>query len=250
MRNKYNFAARAALLALALTAALVLTKSVSAQAPPGSLWYNGDWNYVNGLANERNTVVSQAAVYDDFNVTAPLGWHVTALFSDNLMSTTITGADWEIRTGVFEGNAGTLIASGTTNSPVVTLTGRGGFGFLEYMVEVTGLNVFLPMLPSGQHYWLNVTPVGNGTGRSWNSTTSGLHAVGSPPGNDQNAFFNSTFFGYNFTSTGNPFIGQPYDFSNGVIGTVVPEPPPWAMMAMGAVVLIGVQQLRRSRKKA
>jgi hypothetical protein len=30
----------------------------------------------------------------------------------------------------------------------------------------------------------------------------------------------------------------------------VPEPPPWAMMAMGAVVLIGIQQLRRRRKKA
>jgi len=30
---------------------------------------------------------------------------------------------------------------------------------------------------------------------------------------------------------------------------VVPEPPPWAMMAMGAVVLIGVQRLAR-RKKA
>ena len=184
-------------------------------------------------------------------MTAPLGWHVTAVFSDNLITPglPITAADWEIRTGVSEGNAGTLIASGTTNSPVVTLTGRGGFGFLEYMVEVTGLNVFLPMLPSGQHYWLNVTPVDNGTGRSFNSTTSGANAVGMPPGNDQNAFFNSTFFGYNFTSTGNPFIGQPYDFSNGVIGTVVPEPPPWAMMAMGAVVLIGVQQLVR-RKKA
>ena len=249
-KSKYNFAARVALLALALTAAFALNTIAIAQAPPGSLWYNGDWNYVNGLANERNTLVSQAAVYDDFNVTAPLGWHVTAVFSDNIFLPfvpTITGADWEIRTGISEGNAGTLIASGTTNSPVVTLTGRMTLNFQEYMVEVTGLNVFLPMLPAGQHYWLNVTPVGNGTGRSWNSTTSGLHAVGSPPGNDQNAFFNSTFFGAFFTSTSNE--GQPYDYSNGVIGTVVPEPPPWAMMAMGAVVLIGVQQLRR-RKKA
>ena len=250
MKNKYDFAARAALLALALTAAFALNTTAIAQAPPGSLWYNGDWNYVNGLANERNTLVSQAAVYDDFNVTAPLGWHVTAVFSDNIFLPfvpTITGADWEIRTGISEGNAGTLIASGTTNSPVVTLTGRMTLNFQEYMVEVTGLNVFLPMLPAGQHYWLNVTPVGNGTGRSWNSTTSGLHAVGSPPGNDQNAFFNSTFFGAFFTSTSNE--GQPYDYSNGVIGTVVPEPPPWAMMAMGVVVLLGVQQLRR-RKKA
>ena len=242
----------AAVLALALTAALVLNTTAIAQAPPGSLWYNGDFNGVNGLANERNTVVSQAAVYDDFNVTGGPMWHVTAVFSDNLFNFGLpsTGADWEIRTGISEGNAGTLVASGTTNSPLVTLTGRGGFGFQEYMVEVTGLNVFLPMLPSGQHYWLNVTPVGNGTGRSFNSTTSGLHAVGSPPGNDQNAFFNSTFFGYFFSSTSNPTLGQPYDFSNGVIGTVVPEPSFWAMVAIGAVVLIGVQQLRRSRKKA
>jgi MYXO-CTERM domain-containing protein len=33
----------------------------------------------------------------------------------------------------------------------------------------------------------------------------------------------------------------------GVIGTIAPEPPPWAMMAMGAVVLIGVRQLRRKK---
>jgi hypothetical protein len=76
---------RAGLLALALTAALALNTTAIAQAPPGSLWYNGDWNGVNGLANERNTLVTQAAVYDDFNVTAPLGWHVTAVFSDNLL---------------------------------------------------------------------------------------------------------------------------------------------------------------------
>jgi len=242
-KNKYNVAARAALLALVLTAAFALNANAV------TLWYNGDFNGVNGLANEKNTIVSQAGVYEDFNVTGGPAWHVTNVFSDNLMTAgeVITGADWEIRTGVSAGNAGTLVASGTTNSPLVTLTGRGGFGFQEYMVEVTGLNVFLPMLPSGQHYWLNVTPVGNGTGRSFNSTTSGLHAVGSPPGNDQNAFFNSTFFGYFFSSTSNPTLGQPYDFSNGVIGTVVPEPSFWAMVAIGAVVLIGVQQLRRKK---
>jgi hypothetical protein len=67
---------------------------------------------------------------------------------------------------------------------------------------------------SGRHYWLNVTPVGNGTGRSFNATTSGLHAVGSPPGN-QNAFFSSTQFGAYFTSTAN--VQGPYDYSMGVI---------------------------------
>ena len=171
---------------------------------------------------------------------------MTAVFSDDLtaLGTVITGADWEIRTGVSEGNAGTLIASGTTNSPLVTPTGRG-FDLTEYMVEVTGLNVFLPMLPSGQHYWLNVTPVGNGTGRSFNSKTSGTNCVGTPCGNDDNSFFNSTYFGYYFTSTGNPNLGQPYDYSNGVIGTVVPEPATVALLTCGVGALLIVCCRRR-----
>ena len=237
MKDKYCWLVRATLPALFVVAAFALNTTAIAQAPPGSLWYNGDFNGVNGLANERNTTISQAAVYDDFNVTAPM-WDVTAVFSDNLANTVITGADWEIRTGVSEGNSGTLIASGTTNSPVVTPTGRSGFGYTEYMVEVTGLNIFLPMLPSGQHYWLNVTPVGNGTGRSFNSTTSGVNCVGTPCGNDMNAFFNST-------SLGTFFEGQSYDFSNGVIGTVVPEPATVALLTFGMGALLIALRRRR-----
>jgi hypothetical protein len=240
MKNKHNFAA---LFALALAAVLVPNAPVCAQAPPGSLWYNGDFNGVNGLANERNTVVTQSAVYDDFNVTALLRWNVTAVFSDNLENTIVTAADWEIRTGVSEGNAGILIASGTTNSPIVTQVGRSGFGFQEFRIEVTELNVFLPMLPSGQHYWLNVTPVGNGSARSFNSTTSGMNCVGTPCGNDQNAFFNSTYFGTNFTSTANE--GQPYDYSMGVIGAVVPEPATVALLTCGVGALLIASRRRR-----
>jgi len=164
---------------------------------------------------------------------------VTALFSDNLSFTNITAADWEIRTGISEGNAGTLVASGTTNSPVVTDTLRGGFGFPEYMVEVTGLNVFL----TPGMYWLNVTPVGNGSSRSFNSTTSGTNCVGTPCGNDQNAFFNSTFFGAYFTSTANE--SQPYDYSMGVIGTVVPEPATVTLLTCGMGALLIAFHRRR-----
>jgi hypothetical protein len=185
--------------------------------PPNTLWYNGDFNGVNALANERNTLISQAAVYDDFNVPAGQMWDVATVFSDNLTNTAVTGADWEIRTGISEGNGGTLVASGTTNSPGVRLI-YCGFGFCEYRVEVTELNVTL--VPG--HYWLNVTPVGNGTGRSFNANTSGANCVGTPCGDNQNAFFNSTFFGAYFTSTANE--GQPADYSNGVIGTAVPSP--------------------------
>ena len=231
---------RAALLALASTAALVLNTTAIAQAPSLTLWYNGDWNFVKGLPNERNTLVTQAAVYDDFNVTGG-GWLVQSVFSDNLMTPgeVITGADWEIRTGISAGNAGTLVAGGITSAPVVTLTGRSGFGFLEYMVQVNGLNVTL----APGHYWLNVTPSDNGVGRSFNSTTSGTNCVGTPCGNNQNAFFNSTFFGAFFTSTAN--LGQPYDFSNGVIGTVVPEPATVGLLTCGlGALLIAVRRRR------
>jgi hypothetical protein len=182
-----------------------------------TMWYNGDFNGVNGLANEKSTTTSQASVYDNFVVTTATGWDVSDVFSNNLMSTNVTGATWEIRSGVSAGNGGTLVASGMTLTPTVTATGRSGFGFTEYQVKVSGLNVHLPQLPAGQFYWLNVTPIGDGTGRSFDSDTSGANAIGVPPGNDQNAFFDSTDFAAVFLPTSDPSIGQPSDFSMGLI---------------------------------
>jgi hypothetical protein len=200
------------------------------QPTGGILWYNGDFNYISGLANEENTVIGSgefASVYDDFLVTDSEGWDVTAVFSDNLENTNITGAMWEIRQGISEGTGGTLIASGMIMTPVVTPTGRS-FTLTEYMIEVTGLAVHLPF--SANPYWLNVTPIGDGTGRSFESTTSGANCVGTPCGNNQNAFFNSNFFGATWQPTSEQ--GQPYDFSMGVIGTVsgggTPTPTPTA----------------------
>ena len=194
------------------------------QPSGGVLWYNGDFNGVNGLANEQNTLVGQSSIYDNFIVPAP-GWHVTGVFSDNLLNTTVTGANWEIRSGVSEGNGGTVVASGTTATPVVTPTGRSGFGFTEFMVEVTGLSVDL----APGTYWLNVTPIGNGGGRSFDSDTSGTNCVGLPCGNDDNAFINSSDFGFVFHNTSSGDVGQP-DFSMGVEGTVggggTPSPTP------------------------
>jgi hypothetical protein len=201
---------------------------------PGPLWYNGDFNGVNGLANEDNTSLGEgefASVYDDFNVPSG-GLTLTSVFSDNLSTTNIVGASWEIRQGISEGNGGTLIASGMTSAPVVTLI-ICDFSFCEYMVEVTGLNVSL----AEGHYWLNVTPIGDLTGSSFDSTTSGANCVGTPCGNNQNAFFNSNFFGADFTSTSNE--GLPFDFSMGVNGTTgcrTPTPTPTATPTATATV--------------
>jgi hypothetical protein len=194
--------------------------------PAAVLWYNGDFDGRDGLADEQNTVVSQASTYDNFIVPEGPGWNVTSVFTDNLQNTNVTGATWEIRTGVSVGNGGTIVASGMTTTPVVTPTGRSGFGFTEFMVEVTGLNVNLPALPAGQFYWLNVTPIGDGGGRSFNSTTSGANCAGLPCGNDNNSFWNSSFFGANFI-TGTDATGlNPCDFSMGVNGTLAASPTP------------------------
>ena len=132
----------------------------------GPLWYNGDFDGGERLlANEQDTSLGAgqfASVYDDFNVTGS-GWTVTEVFSNNLENTNVTGATWEIRRGVTLLNTGgTLVAaSGTTAAPVVTATGRSGFGFTEFQIKVTGLNVNLPLPPAGETYWLNVTPIGD-----------------------------------------------------------------------------------------
>ena len=196
------------------------------------LWYNGDFNGVNGLANEENTLIGSgqfASVYDDFNVTDANGWDVTVMFSDNIptFDMHVTGATWEIRQGISEGNGGTLVASGMTVTPIVMPTGRGTFNFDEVMIEVRGLGVHLPA--SANPYWLNVTPIGDGDGRSFNSQSSGANCVGRPCGNNKNAFFNSNFFGANWASTSEE--GEPNDFSMGVIGSVTggtPTPTPTA----------------------
>ena len=263
---------RAALLALALTATFAFTTTAFAYSAaassvpgagstvgsdgvlPGSVWYNGDLNHVNGLANERDSslgIGQYAHVFDDFIVPTGQIWDVTGLYSNNYDSypTSTVGVEWSIRQGITAGNGGTLIASGTAGpgSFQIIFHNAGDFGYTEYSVVAQNLNI---LLTSGT-YFLNVTPIGNGFGRSFDSDTSGAGCIGTPCGNNGNAFFDSNFFGANYQPTS--MQGQPGDFSMGVIcggEFCVPEPPPWAIMATGAVVLIGVQQLRRRRKKA
>jgi hypothetical protein len=220
MKNNYNFAARAAVLALTLSAAFAFDRSVRAQPPPGPLWYNGDPDWINGLPNERDTVLGSgqfSSVYDNFNVTGG-GWNVNEVFSDNFVFTNVTGATWEIRTGTtLAYHRRQLVAKGTTATPIVT-QGHCSVNFCVFEIKVTGLNVFLPVLPAGQFYWLNVTPIGDLRGRSFVVDTMGANCIGTPCGNDGNAFWNSNFFNIKWNSTTDQ--GQ-LDFSMGVNGTAL-----------------------------
>src|ERR1039457_4250183 len=76
-------------------------------------WYNGDWQ--SGISSPGNFYAwaqQFGRVYDDF-VVPDGGWTVVGVFSHNNMgSTAVTQASWEIRSGVSAGNQGTLVASG------------------------------------------------------------------------------------------------------------------------------------------
>ena len=141
---------------------LFLGTLANAQCPSGCLFYGGDFDAnnpnANGLSNEKDLIVGGnpygAATYQNFINSQT--WNVTGLFTNNLSTLTPSSGYWEIRSGMSEGNGGTLIASGTGSGGNFsqTPTGRGGFGYTEYTDLVSGLNV---NLPSGM-YWLAMVP--------------------------------------------------------------------------------------------
>jgi hypothetical protein len=70
-----------------------------------------------------------------------------------------------------------------------------------------------------------------------------------PCGNDDNAFWNSTYFGTFFDHTYNHCDGC-NDFSIGVIGSVVPEPATPVLLTCGMGTLLIVLRRRRAVTQA
>jgi hypothetical protein len=216
-----------------LSVAAFAASATAALGPePGSEWYGGDADLVNGLACEFNTNVTDAFLFDDFDHG---NGTITHLYGDYFCDfhQSIVGFEWEIRSGVGPYNGGTLEASGSTDGTfTVTATGDSGFGFNVYRVvaDITDVN----LAPGTYH--MSIAPVGQGFGRSFVTTTSGAQGVGSPLVNG-NTYFYSNYFGANFTPSYDLW-GVDYDVSFGVI---VPAP--------GALALLGLAGLARRRRR-
>jgi len=193
-------------------------------------FYGGDFDGVNGLSSEKNTAVGDAYTYDNFNWG---GGPVATVFGNFLQTglNQIAGGEWEIRSGVSNGNGGAVVLSG---SSVISwaFKGAGGFGLQEWTLTMNGGNQNL----AAGTYWVGVRPVGSGSGRAFVSTTSGAGSIGGPI-DDYNSFFNSPTFGVVFGPAGDQTGGEP-DFSYGI---TTPAP--------GALSLLGLGGLLAARRR-
>ncbi len=216
--------------------ALILVWSGSAAA--AVLWSQGDYDGIQGASDATNATRSQK-VFEDFVVDSAY-WNVTSVFTPaivTLSTSAPTGAGWEIRTGISEGNSGTLIDSG--------LAGEGEFSWSDtgidwdngrdiydvYSLEIGGLNVDLP---TGV-YWLTLFPVWPGSDWANIGTTSGANSVGLA-GPDVARIWNPPL-GYNYTAYAD------LTFAMGLEGTAVPEPVSALLVLCGGLAFA----FRRSR---
>jgi hypothetical protein len=218
---------------------LTLAHPVSADA--AVLWYNGDSDGSSGALN-RTAGSSSEPVFDDFIVPGNVSiWNITAVFSDNAVpvgtnTSGFTSANWSLRAGMSAGNGGTILFSGTGSPASWLATGRTlGASYTEYQVTVSALSNI--SLPPGT-YWLNVQPNLTGSTPAYDSTTSGTNAIGTPAGNNGQAFYYDPGFA-NYSNTTTYLGSNLHDFSMGVSGqAAVPEPAVWMLLsAVGALHL-------------
>jgi hypothetical protein len=203
-------------------------------------WYNGSPDLQDSLANEVSGGFGNWLIYSEFNV-GPGGTAITGVFSNDTFSGSpdVGDAYWEIRSGVSNGNGGTLLASGT-GAPTVTDTGDAYDGEI-YTVEVDGLNVDL----SQGTYWLAVAPDFSSGENSWLVGTDGANAVGSPAGTGD-SYLTDSLFGDNFVPTADYNV---IDYSVGVVTSVVTPEPATAPLVAGAGLIFGLTSFARIRRK-
>ncbi len=198
---------------------------------PVCLFYGGDNNpdsvAANGFANENTLLVADTTTWAPFVVPAGQTWTVQGLFI-NTITDGYNGLDpstssWTIASGVSEGSGGTTVAWGTSTTTGTSFvpTGRFPFGFTEYTLKVR----ITPTVLSAGQYWVNITPQCTDAGNSdcsiaqyYFDNTFGLNRYG-PLEPASQAYFNSSYFGFDYANACEVSSTGCQAFSFGVIGT-------------------------------
>jgi hypothetical protein len=141
--------------------------SASAQSDPPSLckpclFYAGDFDETDpnstAFPDENTRTYAATGTYGAVKIPQNHGALVEGILFqiifDGVVKLDPNEATWEIRTGISEGDGGTLLASGQ-GFVAIQPTGRGGNG-PEYSVAV---KVNPPISLSGGVYWFNLTPL-------------------------------------------------------------------------------------------
>jgi hypothetical protein len=223
----------------------ILALGVS-MASAATLFRNGDPtnsgpNGSNFLDCANCRAATGVRIFDDFTISAA-PWEITAMFGywhqgSNVPPLPLT-AEWEIRTGVSAGVAGTIVANG---SGPISWTGSGlvpGLGFPGYYGQI---DLSTPIVLGPGTYWMNIAPVLTGIVETFLVGTNGAGGINSSI--NGTSYVNGWVFG-TMTDVGayqSQFSGRStYDFSYGVIGTqqAVPEPATALIALAGLAVLL------------
>jgi hypothetical protein len=196
------------------------------------LTYTGDTNVnspdVNGFANENTLLVPDTNDYGAFTVPTGQTWTVDGAFI-NTITDGYNGLDpstssWSINSGLSEGDGGTVVGSGTSTASGTTFTptGREPFGFTEYSLKI---KISPPVVLAAGTYWLNITPQCTDSGNSdcdiaqyyWDNTFGLNNYSKVPPSSD--SFFNSSYFGFDYSNLCEVSATGCQVLSFGIIGT-------------------------------
>jgi hypothetical protein len=222
----------------ALTASFVASTAIGDRFDS----YSGDFDGRSGGLSQHDGEVF-SAIYDEFTYWPPT-W--VGVFGNFLMNPHTGGSQltlfYEIRTGISEGNGGTVIVP-MTEVPLTsqTLTGRSAYDRMEWRIEaeVEPLWVWVPG-PFFLSIMLGANAAANTGVYGYLSTTSGENGYGGFLING-NSYWNSSTLDLNFTESQNVLGPGLWDFSMGIDGDIMPAP--------GALGLFGLACLSARRRR-